>query len=395
MEENRLSNQRGLHITIEASPPLGYRMGQGMKDLLGNDLRLIKAGLLYAEKVELCSFQSSLMLERLSLTEFDLKGQLEYLKKLAPVMEKDKQRLELALRNLENYERELLSKHPTREQLKKRSQFQREIWEPFKAQTVNMTDETKVKEIRQAIESGLLELHPFDISREKSADDLSSAAVKEFLESIQETIVDGSTYPLFDDFTSALVRAGLKEKTFYVSEISTERGKHVSLVSHLFERLPVFEQATVGEILDIRRELKKSLVRFRSAIIRFSDDIKTASWDENFAPEAEKVFYRYIEPAILEIEEAVQTNKYLKELCRKFAERPQLFDPGAGLGVLLSQLTNLPDIIAIALGLGVGVGTLAYKAYDDWVKKKQETEQNQLFFYYGVKQRLSGKSHSH
>jgi hypothetical protein len=94
------------------------------------------------------------------------------------------------------------------------------------------------------------------------------------------------------------------------------------LAGHLLARLPSFEQASIDEIIDIRTELDNPLTRFRGAVIKFSDQIRSASWDQDFTSDAETVFHKEVKPSVLEIEEAIKSNRYLDSLLRKFVDKP-------------------------------------------------------------------------
>ena len=53
-----------------------------------------------------------------------------------------------------------------------------------------------------------------------------------------------------------------------------------------------------------------------------------------------------------------------------------------------AQLSDLPKELAMSLGAGIVSASILYKAYDEWVENKKANEQNKLFFYYEVKNRL-------
>jgi hypothetical protein len=206
---------------------------------------------------------------------------------------------------------------------------------------------------------------------------------------LAEAISDSVTYPLFDELTGGLIRSGIQEGKIEVSELNIKRGRHARLAAHLLERLPLFDAAGMDEILDIRKELERPLIRFRSAMIKFSDNIKSASWDKNFSLEAEQVFYKEIEPAILDIEDAVKTNNYLSTLIRKVADKPLTIPAGSTLAVVVSRLSDLPDLVSQGLGVSLAAAPLIYDATKEWKEKQLKTEQNHLFFYYRARKELS------
>jgi hypothetical protein len=135
------------------------------------------------------------------------------------------------------------------------------------------------------------------------------------------------------------------------------------------------------EILDIRRELENHRARFRSGI-KYAATIRNASWDEEFIAEIEEIFHREIEPAVLDIEDAVKTNGSMFELAtRKLVGAPAL-GTSSLFSFMVSQFSSLPTITRMVMAAGLGIGTAIYDAYRQSQKQDIALEQNQLFFYY-------------
>ncbi len=399
---------RCFHITIGTHPSKEVSLEQ--------ELRLVKAGLLYADRVKLYSLTASMMRMVLRLGDIAPKQQLEFLQKVIPYITSKKDAKEL-LAFLRRYKKSLRNKHPSRDELALRAQLQKlvaEQWSNVRKTAIEMEKKAGVDSMDRAVQSGLLELHTFEgtdndeMVLEFMTDCIAGASqspllthrvsemskrndnmIREFVEGVSRAVSDGSTYPLFDDLTRELVKASIDEEQIAVSESAVHRGRHSGLAGHLLERLPLFDQASVDEILDIRRELDKPLTRFRGAMIKFSEEIKSAYWDEDFSSDAEKVFYRDVKPAILDIEEAVKSNNYLAALLRKFVDKPVVVPAGSVFSVLMSQLSSLPDEVALSLGIGISSAAIVFDAYKDWKQKKQAIEQNHLFFYYQAQKRLS------
>jgi hypothetical protein len=206
------------------------------------------------------------------------------------------------------------------------------------------------------------------------------------LDLIGEAVADGETNPLFDQMSGDLLRTGVEAGVVSPSESGIARGRHSGLASDLLRRLPLFEKATVQEILDIRRELENPLIRFRGAVIEISEGIRSAAWDEDFPSDADMAFRKEVEPAILEIEEAVQDNGSLSSLLLK-GVRPG--DWATGLGVMLSTLAGLPDVASVLLGSGTTAGMTARGAYKEWREDRKNIESNHMFFYYETRERLA------
>ena len=61
---------------------------------------------------------------------------------------------------------------------------------------------------------------------------------------------------------------------------------------------------------------------------------------------------------------------------------------GAGLGVMLSSLAVLPEVAAVALGSGLTAAGTGRQAYKGWKVSSENIEGNQMYFYYGARERL-------
>jgi hypothetical protein len=202
-------------------------------------------------------------------------------------------------------------------------------------------------EIVSAAETGLLRIHRFEAPIGRSIlDSETGSVVNEYVSVVGETVSNKSTYPLFDEQTNQIISLGIKASVIPVSDFGVFRGREVGLAADLFKRLPLFPHATVNEVLDIRRELAVALLGFRSAMLKFSKDIKDASWDDDFGLSAEIVFRPEVAPAILNIEQEVKGNRFMMELTDRLA--PFV----TGVSVLAVSMSNLPPPALAALAIG-------------------------------------------
>jgi hypothetical protein len=366
-----------LHITVALQPSEGVT--------LANDLRLVKAALLYGDRAKLCSVQSFLVFCAQTLRRLGDRDKLHFLREVVPVVVPDDQRIRNAIDEMASA---ILSKHhPQKVQCVIRL---REIWAQLVEQARKMADDAGGAGLSRALESGLLELHVFH-----RADD-SEGLLQEYLAVVGDAVSSGATYPLLDAPTGQLVGSTIADGTVVMSEGGTRRAKHVAFAAYLLQRLPDFDKASVDEIIDIRKELERPLIRFRAAVLRFSEMVRSAQWEKDFAPEAEEAFRREIEPAMLDIEEALRTNKYLAELVVKLSERPLTIPAGSCLSLVVDELASLPDrwnqtwhqMLATGIGAALGAGVVAYDAFRSWKREREAIERNQLFFYYGAGERL-------
>lgn len=372
-------HSKNFHITIGSSSE---------KPNFDNDLRLVKSSLLYADKIKLCSPISSEALRYLTITEeSNPKKQLEFLKSFSSYFMNNEVSQNF-LNDVAGYEKMLQRKHLNSNQLIVKINFEKllkRVFLPVKEKFLETAENLGMKPLLPLIESKILEIHPLGVQTKFDYD----KSMKELVKFLGQTISDYNTYPLFNDEIGNLVKLGIKEDKIKVSEHGIARGKHSALAVNLLERLPLFDEAEINEVLDIKRELERPLKRFRSAMIKFSEGIKNASWDEEFSYDAEIIFIREIEPAILDIEDAIKSNNYLANLTRKIIDKPLTLATGSALGILMSPLSELPAFVTTSLGIGTSASIVAYDAYKEWKQNNLKAEQNNLFFYYKAKKNLS------
>lgn len=368
------------------------------------DLRMVKAAILYADKAKLCSSNYSTWMPVLLRKNITIKEQLKQLdgiEEAIPYMFHTQREIDQALSSIRRAKKSLQTKNPSIKDLQYRISAKKlaaQQYEDFEKKfKLNLEEANKT--LDRAVQAGLLEIHSFKIleSENLAASDFKGTFNKsvekmadEFVGLVMNTVSDASTYPLFDDGAGSLVQIAVKYDLIAPTQTRVAQGKQTHLAANILSRLPLFDKASMDEILDIRRELETHLIRFRSAIMKYSDKIRNASWDEEFSAEAEETFHRDIEPAVLDIEDAVRSNKSLLELSlRKLVDKP-----AAGTSILsfiVSQLSALPTITTMVLAAGVGTATAIYDAHIEAQRQQQTVEQNQLYFYYRAGELLADR----
>ena len=399
------------HITIGSS--VVSDMADDVVELTRHQMRLIKASLLYADEVTLCSPIMHILTAMERLPRFSSDEQLELYQLTAPSLSDDAN-LSETIAKFRSQIKILARASRVLPEAKRLCDEANAIFAEFGSAVQEKAKEFEVEELAELIKRGDVKIDRLgetasdveivaesiqlaaqqrgrivpgapDVVQRKI---LNDAMCDRFLARLQSAIVSSKTYPLFDDFTGDLVRVGLREGRLHTTPAQTDRAKHMGLAANLLERLPSFDEATSKELIDIRRELDAPLIKFRRAMIQFSGEIGSASWDADFPIEADKVFREQVQPAILEIEEAVQSNNYLKELARCAIDKPLEVTTTSALGLAMSKATFLGDVGLSVMGVGLGAGVVALKAWQEHVEKRKDIENNQVFFYYKAQEML-------
>lgn len=363
--------ETNVHIAVATAPEGGLT--------LEHDIRLVKAAVLYADRVTLCSPTSSMLLAALSIGHLADEDRLRFVASLAPLLAPDRAASFIAV--AETFSRLNRARRRTSQELIALAKIKRglkDTWDALRPSLQSIAEKAGADELVRAVEAGLVELHAFHNYDER--------LIGEFVEFLRATLADRQRYPLLDEQIGRLVNSGTAEGMFSPSRPGVARGRHAALAADLLARLPLLERATFDEIVDIRRELEGPLVRFRAAIQTFSESIEAAPWDADFAADAEAVFVREVAPAVAEIAEAMATNLYLTKL----VDRAVSSGAAVGaFGVLIANAVDAPAILQVAAGAAASVTGAAWDAYRDWESRREEIERNHMFFYYRAETGLS------
>jgi hypothetical protein len=200
-----------------------------------------------------------------------------------------------------------------------------------------------VPSVQPAIDAGLLSLLPFE-----SKDDFSS----DYIGALWSVLRDPKYYPLFDTQIAELVNTAVREGVLDPSQHVRSRGKQAGAASGFLARLPTFPTASMDEIVDIRGELDRPLVRFRAEMANLAHELKPDSFAPDFDEAAEVAWTARVRPALLELEELVEEKRLRVQFGTKLAGSGGAF--GAAGGLVAALVTHA----ALATG-GIATGAMA------------------------------------
>jgi len=392
-QEVTIKTERGLHFTVGSLRHKGYRT-KGI-DFTG-ELGLVKAALLYADRVELVSVGASFMGSMNRLANLSAPEKLRLMKPLIPQFKPDASEgervdfyklLDSIARKREKHRR--LSPKEVRMLM-----FLEEGWRKIEKLVENTFDEWGASGFKTALQSGRLELRPFKTTSPRAILDMGFAAETgryeaapsadeawdEYRNTILKTVNNSETYPLFDDLTGNVIGEAVRNGIINPTPGAQRRGRQGGLSGDLLQRLPMFERADVASVLQIRDELSEHLGAFREAVTDAAATIESASWDgARFTEEAELVFREKVEPAVELIERRVEGHKDLKELTFRYG--PSFLSGTASMGAFLGGESALASLAALAAGISTAAAVRA---------QRKEEESQQLYFYYRARRRFGG-----
>lgn len=358
-----------------------------IKSHIKHDLDLIKSCLLYADKISVCSPLGNLFISLNTIREHATNTTFEEkIKVFDNILKHNFARSEVAI-FLDSINQFKNVKHKTKELIIAKKKLEKEIervWNEFRNKNFEFIEGDNINLILSLFEKKILGYYFFEI---KNTENTREELAFQFEKYLTQSIFDPYSHVLLDDFSGKFISELHSSGNHIISEIDKKRANEVALASNLFERLPSFDLATIDELLDIKKELNKYLVDFRSGIIKLNENINSSQWDIDFKKEVEYLFRKEIEPSILGVEEEIKSNNYLSKLMSRIADKPfELSVPLFGFGVA-GKVANI-DLLSYIFD-AVLLGTNFYKVYKEYEEEKRNTEHNQFFFYYKAGKMLS------
>ena len=262
-------------------------------------------------------------------------------------------------------------------------------WRRYRRVLAEAVAESGLEELAPAVAAGRLSVATLGVGPVVHPSDVARAAAETYARVVAEAVACGDTTPLLDADTAQGLGEAVAQGRVAVSAARSARARNGGLAAHTLQQLPLFERATVAEVLDVRADLDGPLDRFRAAVGDFADDVASAVWDADFPVEAAHVYRQRVAPAVAEVEDAVASVGYLRELVSRYAERPAQFVPVTAplLTVALTSADALSQAVAAALG-GLSLAANAGQAWHAAQDARREVRAHRLFFVYAAGRRL-------
>ena len=162
----------------------------------------------------------------------------------------------------------------------------------------------------------------------------------------------------------------------------TQPQREADLVQGMLVGLPSFERAELSEIVDLRTELNAPLQRFRAAMAEAAKRTEEAS-AESREHLGKDLWRREVQPALAEIDERIEENRYLRQLANR-ADPKELAVGAAGLALAFSQLHGVTQAVTAS---AVAASPLILAARDHWLAQVKIARESRFFFLHKL-QRL-------
>ena len=288
----------GLELLVAPSPT----SGPGAK-FLDRDLSLIRAGLLYADRVELLS-PSALMLSGVAsisdptamiallnqldadtLAHLGLRGDPAKFQAVLLQLQATMRLSREQRRSLTAAQRSALDEVHAR--------LEQAVSQPTtRAKLESMLEEAGAPELVEALDAGVLRVRT-DIG---AAD--PEAMFASYLEALRAALVSPTTNLLVDDQVASVARALIESGQVSPNQLAVARASRARSGAGLISHLPAFLGADVTSVLSARAELEAPLGRYRSAVSELTERMKLGPFDEGHGDEIADFWRDEVRPTV-------------------------------------------------------------------------------------------------
>jgi hypothetical protein len=361
------ANPSSLHITIVA----GSITRHGALDL-SQETRLVKAALLYADRVTLANPTMMIIASMAGI----IPGNLEH-RRAAVLGMMDVLPDGAATRAVYDELRRKRRKS-VREMLVLRGLVERldRGAEQAVAQVESMLEEAGAGELDLALRAGVLDLNHLGLNES----DAGLARVTLWLADLVVEIVAPTSprYPMFDDAPAGLLAAMIREGRAPGARLGD--ATKPALASRLVGRLDAFPDAPMSAILEAREKLAAPLIHFRRAIATMQVELESIPLDEEFEGGVRDTYEKRVAPALEELEDVARQLRTATLLGRELLAGTARTGDEAAISFITATVAELPGLAALALGIGLDVG--ASSVYKRRSELKERQMENRLLFLY-------------
>jgi hypothetical protein len=388
------------HMVVAANP--------GSSVTVVPELDLLKAALLYGDKVTVLSPVTTMFLRVEGLQKFSPREQIELMRRVAPILmpAEDVPAFQDGIAEADDVLRSTARGGSPGQQLLRAGLLQKfaPIQRTLSEAVQEITDDAGIDQLARARAKGLLQIESADPgdamdllvscilsaklaqSGDRNEDSHTDRIVETFVDKLSKHLSSGREYLIFDEPIANLTEAAIREGLFTPAKGPAGRCAQAMTASGLMGRLPIFPTATVDEVLDIRSELAPSLTQFRSAMVTISKSFSSAAWETDFEDEVHDTWVESVLPAVESIDASVKDNSSLLALATGITGAANLAYPG--IAIVGAGLVGHLGAVSAVGGALAGVAPIL-QAVRDRKKADSEIRMQPFYFLYAADEALS------
>lgn len=352
-----------IHTSILTSP------GEGIR--LDKEIRLIKVGLLYSDKITLISPVATMLLSIMYLSQMHEDEKIQFVKEVGPNLDPnfDIKSIDSALSFIDKIKIKRRKNRKDIIALKKYEKVLREINDSFYKVATNVYDESDFEQIVPLIESGKVEFKHMDLGSDKH--DIGEMMMKE----IVDILSNGNHYPIFDDLVSSIAHQYSIEEEF---KFRQENAREVEFGKDLIFRLSNIDGIDFDDITALKGELDEELSNFKNSILLYSKDISSFPYSPESKVEIARKYEYEIKPQILELQGRIKRNKFVRKFTDETLSNASKYVTEVGVFLGVCALLDFEKMLSLS---GMLLQS-SYKSMKQMTIEREKIKNHPLFFYH-------------
>lgn len=379
--------RKGLRVSVFTSPQV--KEGQVT---LGEDLRLVRSALLYADEVELISPGASSLQPFAGLAEtgdVDASALFSSLDDtvISQITDGDhppeliKQVFAILPTILswpEDRRRAVISEAQEVQYIKGLQDVQAAMGEAGQI-AHELRASAGATELDLAISDGALSVASAGFSIDHPVDE----QVQWYADRLRSALSSPAGALLLDERTVELMREQEFTPKF---DLVGERANRAATGTGLIERLPVFPDASMADVLAVREELAEGRVQYRVAVKRLASQLASAPFDETVSNEIDELWNDEVRPELRSMQDTVRLSRLAKNTGRDIVNnyRSEVISSSV-LMVAVESLAQLSWTTSGAAAVGANV---AWQATAQVLRARADVQKHELFYLLDVDKHL-------
>ncbi len=318
-------NQSGLTVTVGVSPSV-YSNNQPS---LRKELQLVRSSLLYADRVDLVAPTVGWMRTLTPLLGVNPDDPWRSIADLPPetlerlgVRDITPEQFSAAMR--------IMADDTDPESLEAGRQWKEAI-RTMKQLATEVAGSDDSLELDMALDAGSVTL----VSEGTRFEDNTEQQIEWFRERLTEALTDPGATVLLDDVTNEFLR----ESGRYADglpKVADSRSRRAAIGAGLVERLPVFPNSPMSDILEAREDLAEGRSEYRESVKELSNKLQSAALDSTLPSEIDELWYDSVRPKLKKLQKSTMKTRLMH---------------GTGMR-LIDEIQSLPSILVAVVGLG-------------------------------------------
>lgn len=378
----------GLELLVAPAPD----SGPGTR-LLDRDLNLIRAGLLYADRVELLS-PSALMLggaaslsdpsaliallnqlDANTLAHLGLKGNPANFQAVLLQLQATMRLSREQKRSLTTAQRSALAEVHSR--------LEESVSQPATtAKLGSMLEEAGAPELVEALESGVL-----SVRTDIGASD-PEVMFERYLDALRTALVSPTTNLLVDDEVASVARALIESGQVSPNQLAVARASRARSGAGLISHLPAFPGADVTSVLSARAELEAPLGRYRSAVSELTERMKLGPFEEGHGDEIADFWRDEVRPTVESLRADLSVSGLARDAALNVASDTKALASGGAVFFGLDWGAEVPTMGAAMAGVAATTVKAAADAYKGRQQRREDAKSHGMFYLFELDRRL-------